>query len=264
LDLTVIVQIEGLISNFRCHYQLAAVLECEPFLFSADFIEDRFISSHRPIKTAFDSPLFISAGSFGSKSADVGLHPMTAQILDDITLVLTNVRSITLGDKPEDQLNSILLAATMTLERISSLRSANEDNHPATKDYMYEACRLAALLYLKAITSFTQFSKLCHYDELQEMFAVLTQVPLPRWKPLAGVWLFILLSINPPKEDFYPGPNFSTFLKRSAFFMASWDWQSFVNIMETYLCVQRWIRYPRASRPQLSDTASYVRDLEDV
>jgi hypothetical protein len=182
-----------------------------------------------------------------------------------MTFISDDVRSIVLGEKPDKQRSSVLLAATKTLERISSLRSANEVNHPATKDYMYDSCRLAALLYLKAITTFTQFSKVCHYDELQEMFAALTQVPLSRWKPLSGVWLFILLSINPPKESFFPGPNFSTFLKRSAFFMATWDWQSFVNNMETYLCVQKWIRYPkesRAFRPRLSGTSSYVHGRE--
>jgi len=259
--------VEGLTLDSRIHYQLAVVLEREPFVVPADLIKDRFIQDYRPVKTEFDSPLFLSSGSFADKGSEIGLHAITVQILDDLTLVLNGIRSVILGLDCKSERSNILQTAMGIQERILSLRSANEANHPTTKDYIYETCRLAALTYLRAIINHTQFSKAWHPEELEDMFSAIILTPMHYWKPLSGVWLFVVLSINPPREDLYPGAMFKFFLKTSSFNMAAWDWQCWVNIMETYLALQKWIRtpgdvqVPNSCSPR---TTSDVLDVEEI
>jgi hypothetical protein len=216
------------------------------------------------VKAAFDSPLFLSSGSFADKASEVGLHAVTAQILNDLTLVLNGIRSVILGKNSESEHSNILHTAIGTQERILSLRSAHEANHPTTKDYIYETCRLAALIYLRAIINHTPFSKAWHPEELQDMFSAIILTPMHRWRPFSGVWLFVVLSINPPKEEFYPGAMFKFFLKTSSFHMAAWDWQSWVNIMETYLALQRWIRTPGDAQVSYSWSPRTTSDVPDI
>ena len=262
-----LVAVEELTLESSIHYQTAIVLEREPFAFPADLIKDRFISGYRPVKTTFDSPLYLSSGSFADKGSEIGLHAIIVQILDDLTLVLNGIRSVILGENSESERSDILQTAIGIQERILSLRSANEANHPTTKDYIYETCRLAAIIYLRAIINHTQFSKAWHPEELEEMFSAIILTPMHYWKPLSGVWLFAIFSINPPREELYPGAMFKFFLKTSSFHMAAWDWQCWVNIMETYLALQKWIRTPgdvqvlNSGSPR---TTSDVLDVEDI
>jgi len=219
------------------------------------------------VKTTFDSPLFLSSGSFADKRSEVGLHAITMQMLDDLTLVLNDIRSVILGENSESKHSNILQTAIGTQERMLSLRSANEANHPTTKDYIYETCRLTVLIYLRAIINHTQFSKAWHPEELQDLFSAIILTPMHYWKPLSGVWLFVLLSINPPGDDLYPGAMFKFFLKTSSFHMAAWDWQCWVNIMETYLALQKWIRTPGDVQVPNSwppRTASDMLDVKDI
>jgi hypothetical protein len=256
--------VEELTLGSSIHYQLAIVLEREPFAFPADHIKDRFVLDYRPVKTAFDSPLFLSSGSFADKGSEVGLHAITVQILDDLTLVLNGIRSVILSENSENEHSNILQTAIGTQERILSLRSANEANHPTTKDYIYETCRLAALVYLRAIINHTQFSKAWHPEELQDMFSAIILTPMHYWKPLSGVWIFVILTINPPREELYPGAMFKFFLKTSSFHMAAWDWQCWVNIMETYLAIQKWIRMPGNALVPNSWSPRTTSDMLDV
>jgi hypothetical protein len=262
-----LVAVEELTLESSIQYQTAIVLEREPFAFPPDLIKDRFISDYRPVKTSFDSPLYLSSGSFADKGSEIGLHAITVQILDDLTLVLNGIRSIIHEENSKSRRSNILQTAIVIQERILSLRSANEANHPTTKDYIYETCRLAALIYLRAIINHTQFSKAWYPEELKDMFSAILLTPMHYWKPLSGVWVFAILSINPLKEELYPGALFKFFLKTSSFHIAAWDWQCWVNIMETYMALQKWIRTPgNVQVPNLSSprTTFDVLDVEDM
>ncbi len=262
--------LDELTLEYSIHYQTAIILEREPWAFPASLIKDRFISDYRPVKSTFDSPLFMSSGSFAEKGSEVGLHAITAQILDDLTFVLNGIRSFVVEANSDSERNKILQTAIGIHDRILSLRSANEADHPTAKDYVYEVCRLAALIYLRTIINHTQFSKAWHPEELQEMFSAIILTPMRYWRPLSGVWLFVLLSINPPRDDLYPGAMFKFFLKTSSFHMAAWDWQCWINIMETYLALQKWIRdpedihAPNSWSPRTTSDALDVDDTEPI
>jgi hypothetical protein len=253
--------------RYSIHYQTATILEREPWAFPQYLIKDRFLPAYRPVKRSFDSPLYMSSGFFAEKGSEIGLHAITAQILDDLTLILTGVRSVILEGYSESKHSNILQTAILIQDRILLLRSANEANHPTSKDYIYETCRLVALTYLRTIINHAYFSKAWHPEELQELFSAIILTPMHYWKPLSGVWLFVVLSINPPREDLYPGAMFKFFLKTSSFHMAAWDWQCWVNIMETYLALQKWIRTPgiiRSTKSRPPRTALNVIDVEDI
>ena len=100
--------VEELTLEYRIHYQTATILEREPWAFPADLIKDRFIPGYHPVKSTFDSPPFMSSGSFAEKGSEIGLYAITSQMLDDLTVVLNGVRSIILGNESESECGNIL------------------------------------------------------------------------------------------------------------------------------------------------------------
>lgn len=226
----------------RAHYQLATVLECEPFMFSKELLHDHINLTHQTINSTFDSPLFIPNGRFIDKAAKCGLHQITAQLLDDMTSIFDEMRSFNFGDRSTTDRDLLLRTAKELYDRICLLPSANGPHHPTTNDFVYETCRVTAITYLKAITTFTPISQACKPDLLESLFAAIRHVPAIRWKPISGVWMWIVLSINPDTEDQWPGPQLKALIQRSTYHVFTWDWQTYVNIMETHICVQRWIR----------------------
>jgi hypothetical protein len=194
-------------------------------------------------------------GSFADKVSQCGLHPLTAQLLDDMTFTFDGIRSFMDGNQQGLERARVLAAATHIHNRIYLLPSASEAGHSTSNNFMYETCRMASLIYLEVITNFVPFHLAGRDDVLQPLFAAIGKVAIQRWKPLSGIWLFVLLCINPPNDKAFGGPSFRAFMKRSAFHVSAWDWQSYVNIMETYLNVQRWSRI-RGVRRSLSAVES--------
>jgi hypothetical protein len=145
---------------------------------------------------------------------------------------------------------NFLLVALRIKDYVSSLPSANTKGQPITGDFIYETTRLAALVYCRAIVDYLPFSKACRPEELHAVYAAMSQIPLSQWKRFPGVWLFALLSINPVARNLPIGVTLRSLLKISCFTLGSWEWQIYVNVMESFIYVQKWIRGAHADLAQ--------------
>jgi hypothetical protein len=137
---------------------------------------------------------------------------------------------------------NFLLAARSIQDHIASLPSANSKCQSITGDFIYETVRIAALVYCRAIINYLPFSEACYPADLSMMFSTMSQISLSQWKQFPGIWVFILLSMNPAARNVPLGVNLRSLLKISCFSLAVWEWQAFANLIESFIYVQRWIR----------------------
>jgi|HubBroStandDraft_4_1064222.scaffolds.fasta_scaffold236893_1 hypothetical protein len=165
-----------------------------------------------------------------------------------MTFLVTGARSHCFGTMSDIECRNFLLTALRIQGHLTSLPSANIKNQRVTGDFMYETVRLAALVYCRAIINHIPFSEACRPADLRTMFSAMSQISLSEWKRFPGVWLFVLLSMNPAARNIPAGINLRSLLKISCFALAAWEWQVYVNVMESYIYVQRWIRTLRKRR----------------
>jgi hypothetical protein len=68
-----------------------------------------------------------------------------------------------------------------------------------------------------------------------------SHVPLQKWKEMPGIWLFILLVANAGARFTREGRLSRALTRICSFSIALRDWQAMVNLMESFLAVQKWI-----------------------
>lgn len=203
---------------------------------------DKYIGNYSVKDPNVESPLFISSGTFADKVFTWNISPKTALMLDEVTFVTGQIRSYMTNDLSDSEDAQLMSSIARIHSRISALPSAEDPSHTNYGDYMYESCRIASTVYIRAIQTCTLFSEACTSAEVEALHRVSSRVPLQTWKSMPGLWLFILL-IGNPRARFCGEGRLSRALTRiCSFSMALREWQVVVNIMETFLCVQRWIR----------------------
>jgi hypothetical protein len=188
-----------------------------------------------------DSPLWIPSGSFAEKLSTSGLDPATARILDWMSFLTAQIRSSVLNDTSEARYPQIMLSTTRIYTQLSELPSAHDPLHGATADFIYEAVRLASLAYSRAILQRTKLSQSCSSDVLSALLEATSHVPLQKWKEMPGIWLFILLVANAGARFTREGCLSRALTRICSFSIALRDWQAMVNLMESFLAVQKWI-----------------------
>jgi hypothetical protein len=188
-----------------------------------------------------ESPLWISSGSFADKITTSGLNPATAQILDWMSFLTAQIRSSVLNNTSEARYPQIILSATRIYAQLSELPSANDPLHAATADFIYEAVRLSSLVYSRAILRHTKLSQSCSPDVISALLEATSHVPLGTWKEVPGIWLFILLVANAGARFTREGRLSRALTRICSFSIALRDWQALVNLMESFLAVQKWI-----------------------
>jgi hypothetical protein len=216
-------------------------LECDGFVCPTELLIDKFILDHKPTMQGIESPLWISLGSFADKITTSGLNPATAQILDWMSFLTTRIRSSVLNNTCEAKYAQIMLSATRIYDQLSELPSAYDPLHPATADFIYEAVRLASLIYSRAILRHTKLSQSYGPDALSALLEATSRVPLQTWKEMPGIWLYILLVANAGARFTRQGRLSRALTRICSFSIALRDWQALVNLMESFLAVQKWI-----------------------
>lgn len=112
---------QGFISKVIIMEDIALALthEVEPFLLGQpgfDF-EDRFMS---PLQLKHNSPLLFDAPPFEDATLSLRLHPCTAQILEEIRVLLKSVLSLP-DDATDDQIDGVKASASATGQRLSQM-----------------------------------------------------------------------------------------------------------------------------------------------
>jgi hypothetical protein len=232
---------QRLTTSSRAHYHLATNLECNPFVVPTALIRDKFTPDHKPRMRGIDSPLWIATGSFAEKLPTSGLHPYTACVLDWMSFLTAQIRSSVLNDASEARYPQIMLSTTRIYAQLAELPSAMDPLHDAMGDFVYEAVRLASLVYTRAIMQRIKLSQACSPDALAELLEATSRVPLRKWKEMPGIWLFILLVANAGARFTREGRLSRALTRICSFSISLRDWQAMVNLMESFLAVQKWI-----------------------
>lgn len=78
----------------------------------------------------------------------------------------------------------------------TSPRSAQQQQNPAA-DYMYQAIRMTAIVYTRAIMTRTPLSDTCTGSEFLQIWTTTWRVPLSTWTGAVGIFHWIMLAIAP-------------------------------------------------------------------
>jgi hypothetical protein len=222
--------------KIRCHYHLATILEREPFIVPSELLQDGFAPSYMTRDRSFDSPLFLSSGSFADKVKTGELLSITARILDEMTYIISQVINYCHSQNPDVEWNSLLMTTISIRDHIGSLPSASKIGFATTDDFIYECVRIVALI------NCLPFSVACRQEDHEHLFTAISRVSPSRWKRLSGVWSWVLLTMNPRARDLQDGIHLRYLMRFCACSHALGEWQTHVNIMEAFLAMQRWIR----------------------
>lgn len=191
----------------------------------------------------FHSPLLQTNLRFLEISDTLGINKGVAEILDDMAVLS--------DEKNRLDESKFRATALWTHNRLLSLpppppSTSNSSNHtpnapPPAVDYVYESCRIVALMYSYAIVSRSPLSKSSTEAQMAELWSKMWRVPLSKWKALPGVFLWIVLVACPCARDKVQARFLKRMLATIAMYvgvlgseMAMWSFKEFLRL-------QNWI-----------------------
>ncbi|AEO62235.1 uncharacterized protein THITE_2106184 [Thermothielavioides terrestris NRRL 8126] len=109
-------------------------------------------------------------------------------------------------------------------------------------DHVYQAVRLAALLYSRAIMRRRPFSEVVLPGEFLRLWTTAWRVPLSTWRSLLGVLAWILLPILPSGKAAQPHDRLVKAVMNITLFQIGMDnWEIGSAVMAAALSLQRWL-----------------------
>lgn len=186
------------------------------------------------------TPLLYSQVTFSNVSTELKLTVETACLLDEMGfLIQTVIRQL---HRVPNQLESMKLEKTAlwVRNRISILPEGN-DSHLLSKDFLYKSCRIASLIYCKAITERIPLSRACTIQDLNALWINMWQITLTRWKQIPGIFLFVILSANQAAQTTPHGRLLKSMFKASSSYIALDYWDVADGALMSYLKLQTWL-----------------------
>ncbi|KAG4441347.1 hypothetical protein IFR05_003161 [Cadophora sp. M221] len=219
----------------RTDYQIASTYECELFL-------DTYQESSVPVLSSFplemDSPILQSHIAFVDTTTVQNISVATAQILDDARSLTMSVLALQESNFLPAKRDRVLAGIHSIHQRLAS-SSATNLNSP--EDFLCQACRVAAIIYSSAIITRTPLSMACTPQLLQQLWVTMWRVPLPRWKQIPGIFLWILLVANPFARDKPEGRFFKALTPATIMAMGVMDGDTVMVTLKGFIAVQRWL-----------------------
>ena len=172
-----------------------------------------------------------------------GVDDASALILDDVHFLTSTIYEYLSSGPGEGDYQAWFFRANRIQRHINSLPQVSILNKETTLEaIIYECCRLTAIIYCKAVLTYTPFSVACRPEDLDKIYLGMELVPCTYWKEICGTWLWMLCVVNPAARYRYEGLRLRMFLKNCTSAMGLIDWQVLINTMESFLSVQKWIR----------------------
>ncbi|KAH7355321.1 hypothetical protein BKA65DRAFT_498137 [Rhexocercosporidium sp. MPI-PUGE-AT-0058] len=220
----------------RTDYQIACTYECELFL------ETNVRAQPAPALASFplelDNPILRSHIPFIDTITVQNNSIETARILDDARLLTISVLALLENDFPLSTRDKILAGIHSIHQRLISSPDANTF---LPEDFLSRACRAAAIIYSSAIITKTPLSMACTPHMLQDLWVTMWRVPLPRWKQIPGIFLWILLVANPFARDKPEGRFFKALTPATIMAMGLIDGETVMATLKGFMAVQRWL-----------------------
>ncbi|KAK3325148.1 hypothetical protein B0H66DRAFT_599332 [Apodospora peruviana] len=134
------------------------------------------------------------------------------------------------------------LAPNSTLSSAHHSSAGTPTNDPEPEpDYIYQAVRLAALLYSRAITLRQPFSATVMVEEFLQLWTTAWRVPLVTWRGLLGVLNWLLLPLLPSGKVTPHDMYTKTLMSASLLQMGMDNWEICRGVMENGVRLQRWL-----------------------
>ncbi|KAK1829115.1 hypothetical protein QBC39DRAFT_374106 [Podospora conica] len=205
--------LHGLISKLAITSDVAVALSFEVPPFLLDNGPDFSFSEGPalPLRLALNTPFLSSLPPLHTlpRFADcddvLPLHPAVASLLDDMRFLLAAVHALPDRASPKD-LQKVHTTAAWIHERILSLPADGPEprppppppgKRPDPTDSIYQAVRLAALLYAHSIKVRRPFSVVVGQAEYARLWTTAWRVPLGTWRSLLGVFVWMLVPLVP-------------------------------------------------------------------
>lgn len=192
-----------------------------------------------------DSPVSPHCRSFSASKRRKALHlnEQSAHILD---VARSLIQSITKGDienGSDIELTAFAEDCAAFLAFLLQLPPAiNERSDIHREDLIYEAVRLAALVFTKALVERTPLSKTWDLSSLRELFIVLLRVGRNAFDHIPGVLLWIVMLAGPATQDVpIVRAWISSSTQRLGASMGFSDWRELIMSLENFLKYQKFL-----------------------
>jgi hypothetical protein len=197
------------------------------------------------------TPLLKSQDKFSSVAVELKIADETASILDDMRFLIQAV--IKQVHREPTALETLKLAKTSSWirNRISKLPETTS-GHPLANDFLYKSCRIAALIYCKAIVERIPLSQACTLQDLNHLWVNMWRITLTRWKEIPGVFLFVILSANQAGQTTPHGRLLKSMFKASSSYMALDHWNIVDGALMSYMKLQKCLGDARVKEESLS------------
>jgi hypothetical protein len=225
----------GKLTEIRVDYQISCSYD-----FELSFPHN--VSNSRPYPPRMSTPLLYSQIYFVSIAEELQISKEVAIILDDMRFLTTSVVRQVDRTLSDEEISKLWTTSMWIQDRISAMPDGNDPASHLTTDYIYKACRIAALLYCKAIVQRTPLSRVCTMQDLNQLWANMWRVTLTRWKQTPGVFLWILFSANPAAQETPHGRFLKSMLKATSSYLALDYWDIVDGASMAYVKLQRWLR----------------------
>jgi hypothetical protein len=184
----------------------------------------------------FDSPFLLSESTFLESAKINGISEAAVTVLDDMRFITASMLSLGRAENPNQARNKFVttvqwIHARLTVDIETSLAN----------DMLYQTCRAATIIYTTAILSRKPLSEACTGSLFSKVWKTMWCVPLSRWKQIPGVFLFVLLFVNPFTRSRPEGRFIKGMLAPSIIAIGFVDWGVVAAILKAFLGVQRWL-----------------------
>ncbi|EPE34913.1 hypothetical protein GLAREA_10608 [Glarea lozoyensis ATCC 20868] len=216
----------------RTDLQIACTLECDPIVQGAQ----EPVEISRTFQSQFNSPFLLSKTTFQEFAAESEISEAGVKVLDDTRFITASMLSL---GRAQDQ-NQARIKFQTTVQWIHDRLMADKEA-AVSNDTMYQTCRAAALIFTSAILERKPLSAACTESLFLEVWKTMWRVPLSRWKQIPGVFLFVLLVVNPFTRSRPEGRLIKGMLAPSIIAIGFVDWEVVAAILTAFLGVQKWL-----------------------
>jgi len=221
-----------------CDYHMACSFNCEPWFEHKTTPFDKSF----PNSLNMSTPLLPSQDDFVSSYKDLHISRETAIILDDMRFLMQAIlQQVDHPPSPQEE-SKLATTSTWIRDRILALPDGAQADGPLGSDYIYKTCRMAAMIYCRAIVDRTSLFTSCTLPNLNQLWGSMWRITLSEWKAIPGIFLWVILAVNPSAQDLPHGRFLKSMLKTSTFYMGLEHWEEVDGSLMGFVKLQRWLR----------------------
>ncbi|TDZ38265.1 hypothetical protein CTRI78_v010907 [Colletotrichum trifolii] len=129
-----------------------------------------------------------------------------------------------------------------TSPEAASQQQQQQQQQHASPDYMYQAIRLAAIVYSRAIMNRVPLSEACSQLEFLQIWTTTWRVPLSTWNAAVGIFHWIMLSIAPTCLTTPHARFVKNMLMVSTLALGVENWAVLMGAARAGLRMQHWLK----------------------